>query len=148
LHFNSIIFLFFYSFILLFFCSFLHRLAKNTLTSALRRCALLPLEYTNTGTDDKYPRVSGGKNPSAVAVSTVSALVRGAEDGAALLKSSYRGDFVVEDYDRAGGGSTRGKGGVGWIRLLLGWVRWEWGWLGKDGGRLCAEMNLVELFRG
>ena len=46
-----------------------------------------------------------------VAVSTVSALVRGAEDGAELLRSAYPGDFVVEEYDQAEErGNTRGKG--------------------------------------
>ena len=46
-----------------------------------------------------------------VAVSTVSALVRGAEDGAELLRSAYPGDFVVEEHDQAEErGNTRGKG--------------------------------------
>ena len=53
----------------------LNRLAKNTLINALRGSALLPLDPRALG-----PLISGD-------VSTVSALVRGAEDGARLLLS-------------------------------------------------------------
>lgn len=57
--------------------SFIHlnRLAKNTLINALRQCALLPLD----------PRALGSMISKDV--STVSALVRGADDGARLLLS-------------------------------------------------------------
>ena len=90
--------------------SLYHRLAKNTLTSALRRCALLPLEQSADNTD--YPRALGPKNR--VAVSTVSALVRGAEEGARMLRTSHRGVFVVEDNDRAGErGNTQGRRYIG-----------------------------------
>ena len=61
----------------------LTRLAKNTLINALRQCALLPLDPRALGPID--PRALGPLMPGDV--STVSALVRGAEDGARLLLS-------------------------------------------------------------
>ena len=73
-----------------------HRLARNTLINALRKCAHLPLDNQCSKNDlHSHPHV---------AVSTVTALVRGAEDGAGLLLGAWSSSA------QGGGGRAAGSG--------------------------------------